>query len=115
MIAETSTRKMGDIDIVEISGRLSLGNTLQSIERSILALIDGGSRKMVVHVKDLEFIDSAGVGMLIGASGSMVQNHGKLRVAGARGTVAHIFETVHLKRVAGVDPDLETACRGFEG
>jgi hypothetical protein len=38
MIAESNTRKVGDVDIVDISGRLSLGNTLLSIERSILHL-----------------------------------------------------------------------------
>ena len=111
MITESTTRKMGDIDIVEISGRLSLGNILQSIEKTILTMIDEGSRKMVIHLPALDFIDSAGVGMLIAASGHMDQSHGKLRVAGAHGTVARILDTVHLDRVAALDRDLASACR----
>jgi anti-anti-sigma factor len=114
MITESTTRKLGDIDIVEVSGRLSLGNMLLSIERSILNLIEHGSRRLVIDVSNLAAIDSAGVGMLMGCSAQMEQEHGKLRIAGAQGTVARTFEVVHLDRVAALDADLDTACRNLE-
>lgn len=113
MIADSTTRKIGDIDIVDISGRLNLGNTLLAIERSILDLIDQGSRRLVINVPGLAAIDSAGVGMLMGCSGQMEQKHGKLRIAGAQGTVARTFEVVHMHRVAALDADLDAACRAL--
>jgi anti-sigma B factor antagonist len=113
MIAEFKTRKMGEIDIVEISGRLNLGNTLQSIETSILKMIEQGSRRMAINLAALDSIDSAGIGMLIACSAQMEQKEGELRVAGAHGVVARIFETVHLGRVAALDADLDTACRNL--
>src|SRR5580658_6001881 len=100
MIAESSTRKVADVDVVDISGRLSLGNTLLSIEQSILKLIEQGSRKLVINVTGLAALDSAGVGMLMQVSGQMEQHQGKLRIAGAQGSVAKTFEVVHLDRVA---------------
>ncbi len=113
MITESSTRKIGGVDIVDISGRLSLGNTLLSIERSILNLIEQGSRRLVINVPGLTSIDSAGIGMLIGCSGQMEQAQGKLRIAGAQGPVARTFEVVHIDRVAAVDVDVDTACRAL--
>jgi anti-anti-sigma factor len=114
MITESSTRKIGDVDVVEISGRLSLGNTLMSIEKSILDLITNGSRKLVVHVAGLAAIDSAGLGMLMSCSGRMEQHHGKLRIAGAQAGVLKTLEIVHMNRMAPMDGDLETACRELE-
>jgi anti-sigma B factor antagonist len=114
MITEFSTRKIGDVDIVDISGRLSIGNTMLSIEQSILNLIEQGSRKLVINVSGLTAIDSAGVGMMMQVSGQMEQHHGNLRIAGAHGSVAKSFEIVHLGRVAALDTDFETACRHLE-
>jgi anti-anti-sigma factor len=114
MISESVTRKIGDVDVVDISGRLNLSDALASIETSILDLIDKGSRRLVIHVPALTSIDSAGIGMLMACSGQMAQKHGKLRIAGAQGGVARQFEVVHLDRVAALDADLETACRALE-
>jgi anti-anti-sigma factor len=114
MITESGTRKSGDVDIVDISGRLNFGNALAEIESSILKLIDEGSRRLVINVPGLTAIDSAGVGMLMGCSGKMEQKQGKLRIAGARGGVARTFETMHMDRVAALDADVDAACRALD-
>ena len=114
MITESTARKLGEIDIVDISGRLSLGNALLSIEKSILNMIEQGSRRMVVNLPALIAIDSAGVGMLLGCGGQMELHQGRLRIAGAQGGVARTFDIVHMERVVPLDADLETACRVLE-
>ena len=114
MITESSIRKVGDIDVVDLSGRLSLGNTLMSIERSILNLIEQGSRRMVINVAGITAMDSAGIGMLMACSGQMEQQQGKLRLAGAQGAVARTFGVVHIDRLAPVDADVDASCRAFE-
>ena len=114
MITESTTRKLGDVDVIDITGRLSLGNTLLSIERSILTLIEQGSHRLVINITALASIDSAGIGMLMACSGQMEQRQGKLRIAGAQGGVARSFEMVHLGRVAALDADLDTACRALD-
>jgi anti-anti-sigma factor len=113
-IAESSTRKLGEIDIVDIFGRLSHGDTLVSIENSILNLIEQGSRRLAINIAGLASIDSAGIGMLMALSGTMEQKQGKLRIAGAQGGVARHLEVVHMNRVAALDADLDAACRALE-
>ena len=111
---ESNTRKIVEMSMWSISsGRLNLGNTLLSIERSILNLIEQGSRKVVVNVTGLTAIDSAGIGMLISVSSQMEHHQGKMRIAGAQGGVARSFEIVHIDRVAAMDPDLDTACKAL--
>ena len=111
---ESRMRKVGDIDVVELSGRLSLGDALISIEQAILNLIEQGSRRMVIDVAGITALDSAGMGMLMACSGQMEQHQGRLRIAGAQGGVARTFGVVHIDRLATVDADVETSCRAFE-
>jgi anti-sigma B factor antagonist len=114
MITESNIRKIEpDISVIDISGRLNLGNTLQALERSVLNLIGTGSRKVIVNLSALDYIDSAGIGMLISCSGQMEQHQGQMRIAGARGAVAKALDMVHMSRIAALDPDLETACRNL--
>ena len=114
LIVETKTHRVEpDITVVEIVGRLSLGNLLQSVESEIRSLIDGGARKLVIDLTGLKWIDSAGVGTLISCGGQMDQLGGRVRLAGANGSVVKVFEMVHMDRVIPLDADLALACASF--
>jgi anti-sigma B factor antagonist len=83
MITETRTLHVApDITVVEISGRLNLGNSLLSIETSIRRLVEQGARKLVVDLTGLNYIDSSGIGMLVTSSGQLEQSGGRMRIAG---------------------------------
>jgi anti-sigma B factor antagonist len=92
-MVETKTQQIGDVTVVEMSGRLHLGNSLMYAENAINRLIEGGTRKLVIDLARLEHLDSSGLGMLIGCSGRMEQNGGRMRVACAGGPVAQEFSS----------------------
>ena len=102
-----------DLTVVELTGHLNLGNELMSVENAVKRLIDEGSRKLVIDVSKLEYIDSAGIGMLVACNGQMERAGGKMRVSGAQATVAKSFEVVHMDRITSLDPDLDSACRNL--
>ena len=110
---ETKTQEIGDVTVVEMSGRLHIGNSLSYAENAINRLIDGGTRKMVLDLTQPDYIDSSGLGMLIYCGGRMEQSGGRMRVAGAGGTVARVFEIAHADRVLQFDADRESACRNL--
>jgi hypothetical protein len=70
-MVESRTRQIGDITVVELIGRLHLGNSLGFAENALNRLIDGGLRKLVLDLAGLDYIDSAGLGMVIFCSGRM--------------------------------------------
>ena len=110
MITQTNTHRIEPgITVMEISGRLNLGNTLISVEDAIRKLIKDGARKLVLDLKDLTYIDSSGIGLIVMCSGEMGQAGGHMRVAGAKGVVARAFDVVRLSLVVPQDADLETA------
>jgi len=114
LITETKIRKQEpDITVVEIFGRLNLGNSLVSIEASLKRLIDQGATKLVVDLAAVNYIDSSGIGMLVSCFGQMEQAGGRIRIAGTQGSVAKAFELVHLDQIMPFDADAETACRNI--
>jgi anti-sigma B factor antagonist len=114
MITEAKTRKLdGGVTVVEISGRLNLGNSLISIENAIKRLIEQGARKLVVDLSDVNYIDSSGIGMLVACAGQMEQSSGRMRIAGAGGAVAKAFEIVHMERITPLDENVEAAAGAF--
>src|ERR1700683_2891706 len=96
-----------------MSGRLDHGNSLNFAENSINRMIDGGTRKLVIDLSHLDYIDSSGLGMLIFCGGRMEQSGGRMRIAGAGGTVGRVFEIAHANRVLKFDADLDSACRNL--
>ncbi len=114
MITETKIRRVEPgVVVLEIIGRLALGNTVLSIENSAKRLIDEGARRMVIDLTQLNSADSSGIGMLVSCFAHMEQQGGHLRIAGPHGAVAKVFNTVHLERIVPVDPDVESACRNL--
>ena len=110
-MVETKTLQIGDVTVVEMSGRLHFGNSLTYAENSVNRLIDEGARKLVIDLTGLNYIDSSGLGMLIYCGGRAEESGGKMRVAGAGGPVARVFEVAHAHRVLHFDADVESSCR----
>ena len=102
-----------DVTVVELTGHLNLGNELMTLEVAVKRLFQEGARKLVIDVTRLEYIDSAGIGMLVACNGQMDRAGGKMRVAGAQGTVAKSFDVVHMDRIMSLDADVDTACRNL--
>ena len=77
-MVETKIQQIGDVTVVEMSGRLDHGNSLSFAETSINRMIDSGTRKLVIDLARLDYIDSSGLGMLIFCGGHMERSGGRM-------------------------------------
>jgi anti-sigma B factor antagonist len=102
-----------DITVFEIYGRLNQGDLLRSVEESVHSLVNSGVRKLLVDLTGLTSIDSSGIGMLVSSGGKMDHAGGQVRLVGAQGAVAKVFEIVHMHRILPLDPDLASASANF--
>ena len=111
MVTETHKYTIDpDIMVVEIKGRLHLGNLLTGVEDMLKKLIRDGSRKMVIDLAGLDYIDSAGIGTLISCHGEMNAAGGQYRVAGSQGRVAKTFALAQVHRLLTFDDDVPASC-----
>jgi len=103
-----------EVTVMDFTGPLSTpGITVANVERAIKRRIEEGSRKLVLDLNKVDFLDSSGVGLLVVALSAMERAGGKMAIVGATGVVKQVLGTVHLERVIGLYPDLASACEAI--
>ncbi len=103
-----------DVTVMDFTGPLSMpGITVADVERAIKRRIEDGSRKLVLDLNKVDFLDSSGVGLLVVCSSAMEKAGGKMAIAGATGVVKQVLGIVHLERVIGMYSDLASACEAI--
>jgi anti-sigma B factor antagonist len=99
------------VTVMEFTGRLSMpGIAVTEVERTIKLQIDGGSRKLVLDLSKVEYLDSSGLGVLAVSARAMGKAGGSIITAGAHGRVEHVLLLTNLNRIIGMYPDVATAC-----
>ena len=67
MSVKLTTHKKGDVIIVDVSGRLTLGESTSALRNRMRELVEGGSRRIVLNMADVTYMDSSGIGELVAA------------------------------------------------
>jgi anti-anti-sigma factor len=89
--------------IMELAGRLNVGNNLTTVETAIFEAIRSGQKALVIDVSKLEYIDSASLGMLIGCHKAANEVGAEIRIAGPQGIVARTMKLIQMDKVVPVD------------
>lgn len=84
--------------VVTLDGSLYVEEAAILRER-LLEYIHTGQRDFVVDLKEVDYIDSSGLGVLVAIQKRALQNGGKVVIRGLRGTVRELFEMTRLTKV----------------
>lgn len=96
------------IGVVVPRGRLNMVSARQ-LKELLNDLVDKGTTRIVVDMAETTFLDSSGLGALIGGLKSARQAGGDLRIARPTPAVQTVFELTNLDRVLRARDDLDTA------
>ena len=89
---ETEVLKIeGDIHVVALKGRLTLGSRLSLLEAEINTLANNGAQKVILDLENVEYADSAALGVLLHASGAVRTKGGKLLLAAPNERLQDLF------------------------
>lgn len=80
MSAVIKSRRLDDVVILDISGRITLGEGAVTLRESLLKLLNAGDRKLVMNLEDVDYIDSAGLGELVTAFTTVRAQGGQLKL-----------------------------------
>jgi len=61
------TRPEGDVTILDVSGWITRGETVDAFRSALADLVLTGHTKILVNMRNVEFVDSAGIGVLVAA------------------------------------------------
>ena len=104
-----------DITAMAFTGRLTLGNQLADVECAIREHIVEGQMKLVLDFSGLNYIDSAGIGVVVVCIGLMKRAGGRLAVVGAGGQVKQLLALTGLDSLMETYPDLSSAQIALSG
>ncbi|SOH94840.1 anti-sigma B factor antagonist [Monaibacterium marinum] len=80
----------------------------KAFKDEIISLIDAGSTQLIVDFKDITFVDSSGLGALVGIL-KKIGNRGDLALAGLNSDVVRMFQICRMDRVFTSYPDVASA------
>jgi anti-sigma B factor antagonist len=74
------SRIVGDIHVLDCSGRLTLGDDTKVIRNTIRGVLKEGGKKIVLNLADVPYIDSSGIGELVSAYTTIAKGGGQLKL-----------------------------------
>src|SRR3954466_1166466 len=94
--------------VVHLEGTCDLASA-PKLKEALTEIRPPAVMHIVIDVSGLEFVDSTGLGLMLGALRRLREAGGTLKIAGATGAVLRVLEVTDLDKVIPLFPDVETA------
>jgi len=113
MSCKTAVRYVGDVAIIDVSGRITLGEGSGMLRELIKDLVKAGDKDLLVNLNEVTYMDSCGLGELVGAYASVTNAGGAIKLLNPQGRVAEILNVTKLYTVFETFSDEAAAVRSF--
>ena len=114
MSMKASTRQVDGVTIVDLSGRITLGEGSVVLRDTIKDLLGKGQKKILLNLGDVSYIDSSGIGELVSAFTSVRNQGGELKLLNLTKKVHDLLQITKLYTVFDVKDDEATAIAAFK-
>jgi len=109
----TSTRLVRDVVIVDAIGELRLGEGTDVVRNVVRGLVDQGYRNILLNLRDVRHIDSAGVGELMSCYTTLRNQGGQLKLMNLSKNVHNLLQITKLYTIFEVEDDEAVAVASF--
>jgi anti-sigma B factor antagonist len=114
MALTIDTREVAHVTILDVRGRIVLGDELGELRDSVRDLISKGKKKIILNLAEVDYIDSSGVGELVGCFTTVRNAGGELKLLNLSQKVHDILNVTKLYTVFDIRDDEFTAVRSFD-
>jgi anti-sigma B factor antagonist len=113
MSLKLNTRHVDGVVVVDVSGRITLGEGSSEIRDAIRELVAAGNKKILLNLGDVSYIDSSGIGELVAGFTSASNAGGTLKLLSLTKRVKDLLQITKLYTVFDVHEDESHAVRSF--
>ena len=96
MTLKLNTRKLDDIVIIDLNGRLSCGEPRELFRAAVLRLLNEGNRRFVLNLSDVGYVDTTGLSELIAIKTRLDEQGGDVVLLGVTKRVNNLLVTTKL-------------------
>jgi anti-sigma B factor antagonist len=111
---KASTRQVDAVTIVDLSGRITLGEGSVVLRDTIRDVIAQGHKKILLNLGDVTYIDSSGIGELVSGFTSVRNQGGELKLLNLTKKVHDLLQITKLYTVFDVKDDEASAIASFK-
>jgi len=110
---QTTTRQIGDIVVLDISGRITLGEGNVILREIVRGLVDKGNKKIVLNLGEVQYIDSSGIGELVRTHTTVRNQGGQLKLVNLNKRVNDLLQMTKLSAVFEIESDEASAMKSL--
>jgi anti-sigma B factor antagonist len=111
---KASNRQVSGITVVDLSGRITLGEGSTVLREAVKDLLAKGQRKILLNLGDVTYIDSSGIGELVSAFTSVRNQGGDLKLLNLTKKVHDLLQITKLYTVFDIKDDEAAAIQAFK-
>jgi len=111
MQLRTDVSEIAGWTVVNVYGELDVA-TAPDLRELLIRLVGSGSNRLVLDLEGVDFLDSTGLGTIIGALKRTRTNGGDLRLVSTQARIARLFAITRLDQALPLMPTLDAAVAG---
>lgn len=114
MALRMTEREVNDVSILDLEGKIVLGEESNMLREKVRSLLDSGRKKIILNLDKISFIDSTGLGMLVGVFTSSQSQNARLKLMNLSQKPRDLMQVTKLLTVFEVYDSEQTAITSFE-
>ncbi len=114
MSFKATARESNGITVVDLSGRITLGEGSTMLREMVRDLVENGQTKIILNLGDVNYIDSSGIGELVSGFTAVKNQGGELKLLHLTKKVHDLLQITKLYTVFDVHSDENTALNTFK-
>jgi anti-sigma B factor antagonist len=108
-----NTRQVGDVSVVDVAGRITLGEGSSALRDTLRDMITKNQKKILLNLGEVNYIDSSGIGELVSGFTTVTNSGGQLKLLNLNKRVKDLLQITKLYTVFDVHEDEAGAIRSF--
>ena len=113
MSVKLSTRQVGNVTVIDVAGRITLGEGSSALRETLRDLVAKNQTKILLNLADVTYIDSSGIGELVSGYTTVTNTGGSLKLLNLNKRVKDLLQITKLYTVFEVHEDEAAAIRSY--
>jgi anti-sigma B factor antagonist len=113
MSLTASDRQVNGVTVVDLNGRLVLGEESKLLREKLKNLAGQGQKKILLNLAGVSYIDSSGLGALVGGYTTLTSQQGQLKLLNLTKNIHELLQLTRLLTVFEVHNDEAAAVKSF--
>ena len=114
MSVKLTNRQVGDVTVIDVAGRITLGEGSSTLRDALRDLVKSDHKKILLNLKDVTYIDSSGIGELVSGFTTVANQGGVVKLLSLTKRVQDLLQITKLYTVFEVFDDEAKAVQSFK-